>query len=499
MPDISLWVMLLGFVVLICLRAYLTYDLSNRQRELGLITTRKLRLQCREAIMNAEWRWLSKQSGADHTAIIIGKTDRIGSQAQLALMLLSGAATLCALFVSALFISWPLTLMAMGLGLATAIPLSALRMKNNTDGANFERAYGALSQQVQQGLDHLRGARIAGASGVLRDDYRKATDDLASIEQRYFRKVTQVQLIYQILGAVVLATIVYLGLGLLGVTLSILVPILAIFARIVPIIGRIQQGIRSWLFCKPAIEEVLNFTEEAEAMAEPSSEGVSPPTLHDALELRDLTVHFDTRKDPVLRALNFSIKAGDTVAITGPSGTGKSTLGDVISGLLEADDGQVLVDGTALKGKHRIAWRSRIAYVEQSPYIFDDSIRANLTWGQEGVSEEQVLKALEQASAQFVLDLPEGLDTMTGETGRQLSGGERQRLALARALLNNPHLLILDETTSALDAENEMVIYESIKRLKKSCTIVILGHRTSLLDLADQVIDLAALQKPSAV
>lgn len=496
---IPLWAMLVAFVSLIFLRALLTYVLLNKQRMLGLITTRELRLECREAIMSAEWRWLSAQSGADHTAMIMGMAERIGAQTHLALMVLSGAATLGALLISALFISWPMTVMALALGLMTAVPLSALRMRGNKDGEHFERAYGALSHQVQQGVDHLRAARIAGAGAVLRDDYRRVTSDLAEIEQHYFRKVSQVQLIYQTVAAAVLALIVFIGLDMLSLTLSVLVPVLAIFARIVPIAGRIQQGIRSWLFCKPAIEKFLNFTEQARDKAEPSHEGIQPPHLRDTLEIRDLTVRFDTRKAPILDALTLSIPAGHTIAITGPSGSGKSTLGDIISGLLEADEGEVLVDGVVLKGAQRVAWRSRIAYVEQSPYIFDDSVRANLTWGRDDIEDKQILAALDQASAQFVLKLPEGLDTNVGETGRQLSGGERQRLALARALLNEPELLILDETTSALDEENEMAIHDTIKRLKQSCTIVILGHRTTLLSLADQVIDLAAIKNTASV
>lgn len=186
---IPLWVMLVGFVGLICLRSLLTYALINKQRMLGLLSTRKLRLQCREAIMKAEWRWLAKQSGADHTAMIMGMAERIGGQAHLALMVLSGGATLGALLISALFISWPLTVIAVGLGLVTAVPLSALRMRGNKDGEYFERAYAALSRQVQQGIDHLRAARIAGAGSALRKDYRQATDDLASIEQGHFLRL----------------------------------------------------------------------------------------------------------------------------------------------------------------------------------------------------------------------------------------------------------------------------------------------------------------------
>ncbi|MEL0250455.1 MAG: ATP-binding cassette domain-containing protein [Novosphingobium sp.] len=174
-------------------------------------------------------------------------------------------------------------------------------------------------------------------------------------------------------------------------------------------------------------------------------------------------------------------------------------MADLLAGLIKPDCGQVLVDDETLHGPARIRWRRRVAYVEQSPYLFDGTIAENLAWGMADCSEERMRASLLRASADFVLDLPQGLATRVGESGRQLSGGERQRLALARALLRAPDLLILDEVTAALDGGNEALVNGTIAALKGSCTILVLGHRTGLLELADQVVDLGgrACERPA--
>jgi ATP-binding cassette subfamily C protein len=164
----------------------------------------------------------------------------------------------------------------------------------------------------------------------------------------------------------------------------------------------------------------------------------------------------------------------------------------MLGGLITPDSGRILLDDQPLEGAARIRWRRRVAYVEQIPYLFDATIARNLSWGQPSVDDERMRRALTRASAQFVFDLPLGLQTRVGEAGRKFSGGERQRLALARALLRDPELLILDEVTAALDGRNEGAIMQTIAELRGSCTILILGHRTALLELADQIVDLGA-------
>ena len=159
-------------------------------------------------------------------------------------------------------------------------------------------------------------------------------------------------------------------------------------------------------------------------------------------------------------------------------------------GLLEPDSGSILIDGIPMTGAHRKGWRERVAYVEQSPVLFHDSIRANLLWGKATATDAELAEVLKLASAEFVLSQPDGLDAIVGDGGMRLSGGERQRITLARALLRRPALLILDEATSALDPENAAAVRNAIATLHGSMTIILIGHHLSIRDGSDQVIEL---------
>ena len=180
------------------------------------------------------------------------------------------------------------------------------------------------------------------------------------------------------------------------------------------------------------------------------------------------------------------VAAGTTIGLAGPSGSGKTTLADLVLGLLEPQAGRVLIDDVPLDATTLGSWRAQIGYVAQDTFLFHDSVRANLIWAKPGASEDEVWSALRMAAADvFVRSLPNGLETVLGDRGVRLSGGERQRLALARAFLRRPRVLILDEATSALDSENEQIILRALSALHGRMTVVLITHRLGALKDAD--------------
>jgi ATP-binding cassette subfamily C protein len=196
---------------------------------------------------------------------------------------------------------------------------------------------------------------------------------------------------------------------------------------------------------------------------------------------------------PTLDNVDLFLPAFKTTVILGPSGGGKSTLADLLIGLLRPDEGSILVDGKKLGGDMLHDWRKSVGYVPQESLLFHDTLRANLLWARPEARDEDLWTALRLAAAdEFVRRFPEGLDTMVGDRGIRISGGERQRISLARALLRRPTLLLLDEATSQLDQENERRILEALDALRGTMTIVFISHRLSALRCADLVVRIEA-------
>ncbi|NIP76171.1 MAG: ATP-binding cassette domain-containing protein [Xanthomonadales bacterium] len=194
---------------------------------------------------------------------------------------------------------------------------------------------------------------------------------------------------------------------------------------------------------------------------------------------------------PVVEEITARIPAGSVTAITGPSGAGKSTLLDLITGLLAPSAGTLLIDGAPYTPARIAALRGALAYVGQEPFLFDASLRENLTWGCGPVSEGAVWRALEVTGAtELARALEGGLDGRVRTDGIRFSGGERQRLRLARALLRRPRLMVLDEATSALDATAEAAALDAVLQARAGATVIIVSHRSAGLDLADQVIQI---------
>jgi ABC-type multidrug transport system fused ATPase/permease subunit len=189
--------------------------------------------------------------------------------------------------------------------------------------------------------------------------------------------------------------------------------------------------------------------------------------------------------------LNIAIEQGSFIGLNGPSGSGKTTLSDLLVGLYSPKRGTITVAGEQLDGEVLERWRSSLSYVVQDPFLFHDTIRNNLLWAREESSEDELWSALALAGAdEFVRATDAQLDTVVGERGSLLSGGERQRIALARAILRRPSLLVLDEATNAIDVRGEAEILDRLSRLSPRPTVLIIAHRASSLDFCDRVLEL---------
>jgi ATP-binding cassette subfamily B protein/subfamily B ATP-binding cassette protein MsbA len=211
-------------------------------------------------------------------------------------------------------------------------------------------------------------------------------------------------------------------------------------------------------------------------------------TLHQAIELRHVSLRYSPELDLSLTDINLTLPKGQTVALVGSSGAGKSSIADLLAGLYDPTEGEILVDGTSIARFDLGGWQQRLGVVSQDTFLFNASIADNIAFGTPEATRTAIETAAAQAqAARFIEVLPEGLDTLVGERGYRLSGGQRQRLSLARAILRDPELLILDEATSALDSESERLVQQAIDRFERKHTVLVIAHRLSTIVNADLI------------
>jgi ATP-binding cassette, subfamily C, bacterial CydD len=209
-----------------------------------------------------------------------------------------------------------------------------------------------------------------------------------------------------------------------------------------------------------------------------------------SIRFDDVSYAYDGERS-ALKGVTFEIKAGQKVALIGPTGSGKSTIANLLLRFIEAERGEITIDGMPLRSLPADEWRKQIAWVPQQPYLFNETVAANIRLARAAASMDEVIEAAQLAHAdEFIRDLPQGYETVIGERGARLSGGQAQRLALARAFLKAAPLLIMDEATSSLDVENEALLQDAIDRLLQAphCTALIITHRLSTITRADQIV-----------
>ncbi|WP_433475574.1 thiol reductant ABC exporter subunit CydD [Spirillospora sp. CA-142024] len=375
------------------------------------------------------------------------------------------------------------------------IPVFAILVGLTTQ-RKMDRQWRTLSILAAHFLDVVAGLptlKIFGRARTQAARIREITDRHRRATMSTLRIAFLSALVLELLSTLSVALVaVSIGLRLveggLGLETALLVLILAPEAYI-PLrqVGAQYHASVEGLTAASRIFEVL----ETPAPATGTRSDV-PDLARSTLRLEEVTVAYRGRDAPALDTFSLTVHPGETVALTGPSGAGKSTVLSVLLGFVQPDSGRVLVDWDDLGSFDPDAWRARIAWVPQRPYLFAGSVASNIRLGRPDASDTEVRAAAEAANAlSFIEALPSGLDTPLGERGTGLSAGQRQRIALARAFLRDAPLLLLDEPTSNLDGESEAEVIEAVARLKAGRTVILVAHRPALTALADRTVTVA--------
>jgi ATP-binding cassette subfamily C protein len=488
--HLSLGTALVLFVALVLVRGLINFARNRAAMQLELTAVDTLRRRAWQALLGADWRAMAGLRKADGASLLIGNIDRAGYAVNQAAALLATLMTLAGLVLAGLAVA---PLVTLGAGLGGALVLLAyrgLRSRAAVLGERLGTAYQTLHRSIGESLGALRTVKSLGGEAQAEAAALAGFANLRETSLSYQKVVGIGQLALQFGGAAVLAMLVWFAVARWGLGMAAILPMVALFARALPLLGTLQECWQNFEHARPSVAAVFELVDRAEAAREADPGLAPPPEPRSSIAVEGLSVRYSPSDHPALDAVSLELPVGGITALTGPSGAGKSTLADVLGGLISPDAGELLIDGKPLNPAQRKAWRSRVAYVQQDPALLADTVRANLLWAHPAASDGRLSEVLRQAACQFVLGWPEGLDTRIGDGGRTLSGGERQRLMLARALLREPALLILDEATSALDTANETQVAEAILRLKGAVTVLIIAHRGTLTELADHTFQL---------
>lgn len=460
---------------------------SNFKLEQDFVAALRRRLY--RAIANTEWLTFSRSRSSDFTHALTIELHRVGAATAFLLQLVTDAVLVSVYFLFALRLSPAMTALVFAAGLILLLLLHGKARKARWTGEEISLATNGLYSAVTEHLGGMKIAKSYGAEERSADIFSATTDRVARMQTNGTRNYAETAFWFTVGSAVILSGILYVAFEVLELAAAGLLLLLFLFNRMIPLFRNIQQNYQQCLNALPAFAGTMEIMARCEAA--PESKTSSPENVELGSGIRFEGVSFSYSREtaaPTIEGLDLDIEAGATTAIVGPSGAGKSTVADLVMGLISPERGQLLIDGKPLRKQMIGSWRRQIGYVAQDTFLFNDTVRKNLLWAAPEASENEIESALRSAAAwDFVRALPEGQDTVLGDRGVRLSGGERQRLALARALLRRPALLILDEATSALDSENERRIQRAVDELRGYTTILVITHRLTTIRGADAV------------
>lgn len=478
---------ILIFLLLVAIRATLIYLRDNYLLKIQLEFVDAFRLNMHKAFGQARWSFLMQQRHSDFIHILTKDISRVGNGTRLLLQSLVSLSLVSVYLITSFYLSPYLTLLVV---LAGGLLLWALRRFQHKAlqlGNEQTQTGKALMASVNEFLGGIKLVKSYGAETHYLDYFKRTADAQRDKQLAFRRNSSLAQQSFQFGSALLLCLFFYVAIEVLQTTVSQLLILALIFVRLMPLLSGLQRNYEQIMHMLPAYTTAMQLQQDCLAVAEkPSNDALALP-LHHSINLYDVDFCYQANK-PLLKQVTMSIPARQTTALIGESGAGKSTFADLLSGLMLPEHGQIRIDEQSLTEDNLQTWRAQVAYVPQDVFLFHDTLRANMLWVAPDASDKQLWEALALAAAEgFVKQLPQGLDTVIGERGIRLSGGERQRIALARALLRKPSLLILDEATSALDHENEQKIRDSLEHLHGSMTILLIAHRKTTIEAADQV------------
>lgn len=490
----SMTLLLLGIflIVMTLLKTAAYFASSAAIIPLRTGVVRDIRTQLYDKVLSLPLGFFTNEKKGDIIARMSGDVIEVENSIASSLdMLIKNPILIVIYFSTMLYVSWELTLFTISvipvLGWIMGLVGRKLKQKSLV-------AQGKLSETMSQMEETLGGLRIVKAflaEHKMSARFLKVSNELRTATMRVTMRQAMAHPVSELLGTCVIVIVLWFGGTLiLGDKSPIAAPA---FIYYMTILYSIINPLKEFSKASYSIPRGLASVERIDKILKTVNpivdkpDAVSTNGLKEGIEFRNLTFSYDGEKN-VLENINFKIEKGKTVAIVGQSGSGKSTMVDLIPRYYDATEGEILIDGVNVKDMKVKSLRTLIGNVNQEAILFNDTFYNNITFGVENATMEQVVEAAKIANAHdFITASENGYDTAVGDRGCRLSGGQRQRISIARAILKNPPILILDEATSALDTESERLVQEALERLMKTRTTIAIAHRLSTIKNADEI------------
>lgn len=390
-----------------------------------------------------------------------------------------------------LSMSWQLTILTTGLLAVVAFVNQYSIARSKLFGKQLSETSRSYSTAV---LDLLSGMRLVRSTANEQSEYEKIHQYILKREQAEFKSQATSALIEpvsEVTGIVALLCIVLISRLFLSQQIeafsTVLLTYLFVLFRTLPLIAQLNGARSQFANISPSLEIARNFLRRDNKSF--MVNGKIPFTaLQEGIHFQQLSFSYPGQKKQVLKSIDLYLPRNQTLALVGASGAGKSTLADLLPRFYDPTGGQILIDGQDLRSLDFRTLRRSMGIVSQDTFLFNTTVRENIAYGCPSATDDQIIAAAKQANAHdFIMQLPQGFETQIGDRGVMLSGGQRQRLAIARALVQNPEILILDEATSALDTVSERLVQEAIENLSRNRTTLVIAHRLSTVKKADQI------------
>lgn len=451
---------------------------------------RDIRNQINDKILTLPIGFFSEERKGDILARVSGDVIEVESSVMSSLdMLFKNPVLILIYLITMIVISWQLTIFVLILLPIMGYVMGVVGKKLKRTSFEAQNKWGELMAQIEETLGGLRVIKAFNAEKDISQRFSKGSNEFMRMSGKIAKRQFLAHPMSEFLGTVTIAIVLWFGGTLILNEAGIIdaatfIMYLTIFYSVInpaKEFSRSAYAIQRGLASMDRIDKILNAESEI-------SDPKNPTNFHFNKHIDYRNVWFKYNKDWVLKGINLTIEKGKTIALVGQSGSGKSTMADLLPRFYDIQEGGIYIDDVNIKDVRLHELRSIMGYVNQEAILFNDTFFNNIAFGVQNVSKSDVIQAAKVANAhEFIMATSHGYETSIGDRGGKLSGGQRQRISIARAILKNPQILLLDEATSALDTDSERLVQEALESLMKDRTTIVIAHRLSTIKNADEI------------